>query len=137
VQTKLINLIIEGSKRILGRPIVKKELITSIHLKKIVEKFGSDVKNLYNLRICAMCLVGYAGFLRYNEIANLKMCNLNIFYTYISLNIESSKTDIYRRGNNVIISKTNSSTCPVSWFLRYIELADLKLNSGSVHFSFC
>jgi hypothetical protein len=56
-------------------------------------KIGSDVKNLYNLRICAMCLVGYAGFLRYNEIANLKMCNLNIFDTYISLNIESSKTD--------------------------------------------
>ena len=137
MQTKLINLIIEGSKRILGRPIVKKELITSIHLKKIVEKFGSDVKNVYNLRICAMCLVCYAGILRYNEMANLKMCNLNICYTCISLNIESSKTDIYRRGNNVIISKTNSSTCPVSWFLRYIELADLKLNSGSVHFSFC
>ena len=45
-----------------------------------------------------MCLVGYAGFLRYNEIANLKMCNLNIFDTYISLNIESSKTDIYIEG---------------------------------------
>ena len=104
---------IEGSKRILGRPIVKKAPITSIHLKKIVKKFGSDVKNLYNLRICAMCLVGYAGFLRYNEMANLKMCNLNIFDTYISLNIESNKTDI--------ISKTNSSTCPVSWFLRYID----------------
>jgi hypothetical protein len=48
-------------------------------------------------------------FLRYNEMANLKMCNLNIFDTYISLNIESNKTDI--------ISKTNSSTCQVSWFL--------------------
>jgi len=99
-----------------------------------VEKFGSDVKNVYNLKICAMCLVGYAGFLRYNEIVNLKMCNLNIFDTYISLNIESSKTDIYRRGNNVIISKTNSSTCPVSWVLRNIELADLRLNSDQYIF---
>lgn len=82
----------------------------------------------------AMVLLSYAGFLRYSELANLKMSNLKIFSTYVSLHIEKSKTDVYRRGNNVIISKTNSSTCPVKWLLTYINLANLSFNSDEYIF---
>ena len=90
---KIIILMMEGSKRILSRPVSKKEPITAEHLKLIVQKFGADLKNLMNIRICAMFLLRYAGFLRYSEIANLKMCNLNFFDTYVSLYIEC-KTDV-------------------------------------------
>ena len=89
---KMIILMIEGSKRILSRPVSKKEPITAEHLKHIVQIFGADLKNLMNIRICAMFLLGYAGFLRHSEIANLKMCNLNFFDTYVSLYIESTGT---------------------------------------------
>ena len=70
-----------------------------------------------------MLLLGYAGFLRYSEIANLKMENIKFFPSYIVVNIVSGKTDVYRRGNNVVIAKTNGKACPVSWLLRYISLA--------------
>jgi hypothetical protein len=33
---------------------------------------------------------------------------------HINLNIEKSKTDIYREGKDVIISATNNYTCPVA-----------------------
>ena len=88
-----------------------------------------DRSNLPNVRICAMVLLAFAGFLRYSELANLKMCNLKFFDTHVCLNTGFGKTDVYRRGNNVIISKTNSSSCPVSWLLTYINLAGLVLDS--------
>ncbi|CAG2228960.1 unnamed protein product [Mytilus edulis] len=75
-EDKLIQMMIEGAKRILSKPVLKKEPITADHLQKIVDKIGSDRAHLPNVRICAMMLVGYAGFLRYSEIANLKMCNI-------------------------------------------------------------
>ena len=58
-----------------------KLLLDLTHIKHIVKKFGADLKNLMNIRICAMFLLGYAGFLRNSEIANLKMCNFNFFDT--------------------------------------------------------
>ena len=88
---KLIHMMMEGSKRILGKPVVKKEPISVSHLQKIVEKFGMDRSNLPNVRICAMVLLAFAGFLRYSEFANLKMCNLKFFGTYVCLNIEFGK----------------------------------------------
>ena len=76
-----------------------------------------------------MLLLGYAGFLRYSEIANLKMENVNFFPSYIVVIIVSGKTDVYRRGNNVVIAKTNGKACPVSWLLRYISLAELRYDN--------
>ncbi|CAG2256310.1 unnamed protein product [Mytilus edulis] len=64
-EDKLIQMMIEGAKRILSKPVLKKEPITADHLQKIVDKIGSDRAHLPNVRICAMMLVGYAGFLRY------------------------------------------------------------------------
>lgn len=59
----------------------------------------------------------FAGFLRYSDITNLKMSNLKCHDTYIIVNIRQVKTDVNRRGNNVIVSKTGTSTCPVSWLI--------------------
>jgi hypothetical protein len=42
---------------------------------------------------------------------------------HVNLNIEKSKTDIYREGKDVIISATNNYTCPVAMLSRYLLLA--------------
>ncbi|CAG2239813.1 unnamed protein product [Mytilus edulis] len=118
-EDKLIQMMIEGAKRILSKPVLKKEPITADHLQKIVDKIGSDRAHLPNVRICAMMLVGYAGFLRYSEIANLKMCNIKFFDTYVSLNIETGKTDVYRRELKVIASST-PTLCRL-FFVKAIE----------------
>ena len=52
-----------------------------------------------------MILIAYSGFLRYDELRNLKCCNVKFFEEHISLKIESSKTDQYRSGNEVLIAK--------------------------------
>lgn len=44
--------------------------IIAEHLKHTVQQFGADLNNFMNIRLCAMFLIGYAGFIRYSEIVN-------------------------------------------------------------------
>lgn len=126
-ETKILQLIMEGGKRILCKPVQKKEPITPEILEKLVNKYGNDnVKNdLSCVRICTMFLVAFAGFLRFNELSNLRVKNVNFHDLYMSLHIEKSKTDVYRRGNDVIISCTGNKTCPVFWMKHYLKLTGL------------
>lgn len=64
-------------------------------------------------------------FLIYNELANLRVRNVSFHEMYMSVHIESSKTDVYRRGNDVLIASTGKSTCPVYWTKLYLQLAEL------------
>lgn len=80
--------------------------------------------DLLCVRVCAMFLIGFAGFFRYNELANLRVRNISFHEMYLSVHIESSKTDVYRRGNDVLIASTGKSTCPVYWTF-YLQLAEL------------
>ena len=43
----------------------------------------------------------------------------------MSVHIESSKTDVYRRGNDVLIASTGKSTCPIFWLKHYLKLAGI------------
>jgi diphthamide biosynthesis methyltransferase len=49
--------------------------------------------------------------------------------THVEINISKSKTDIYRRGNKVVIAKTGNKLCPVKFLKKYIEAANLNLHS--------
>jgi hypothetical protein len=79
-------------------------------------------------------LLGFSGFLRYSELANIEMNNIAFFHTHVKIYIEKSKTDIYRRGNSVVIASTNTVFCPVVWLKRYFDFANLQFNSDSYIF---
>ena len=59
----------EGVHRKIGHVIVKKDPITPDILQKIVLLYGNEDCNLKDLRVACMCLLGYAGFLRFSELA--------------------------------------------------------------------
>ena len=76
-----------------------------------------------------MILIGFSGFLRYDEISRLKCCNLKMFDNYVSIQTESSKTDKHRKGHEILISEGDSIACPFKMLKRYIELASIDLSS--------
>ncbi|CAC5380035.1 unnamed protein product [Mytilus coruscus] len=124
---------LEGGKRIFSKPINKKEPVTPEILQMIISKYGID-NDLSSLRICVLCLLGFSGFLRYSELAAIKAKNITIFDSYMSILLEKSKTNIYRRGSSVIISKTGGNLCPVKWLLKYLQLANIELDSDQYIF---
>ena len=130
----------EGSKRITSRPVIKKEPITPEMLKSLVTVYGNNTTNLYHVRTLTMCLIGYAGFLRFSEIVNLRMCDIKFFPDHVLLFIVKSKTDVYKGGSEVFIARTFTSTCPVSMLEKYLSLANIDKTSDEFIFralSFC
>ena len=83
----------EGAIRETSKPVTKKEPISPEHLKLLVKTFGKD-DNLYNLRTLCMCLLGFAGFLRFSELVNLRSADIDIRESCVELNIVKSKTDV-------------------------------------------
>jgi hypothetical protein len=45
------------------------------------------------------------------------MTNLTFYDTHIEILVETSKADIYRQGNTVVIARTNTETCPVLFYV--------------------
>ena len=56
------------------------------------------------------------------------MQNIIFHGSHVELTLDQSKTDIYRRGNIVVIAKTGNDLCPVTWLKKYVQLADLNSN---------
>ena len=73
-----------------------------------------------------MALLAFAGFLRFDELSNLRLKDV-AHSTYFELFIESSKTDQYRNGAVVLIGKTGSELCPWDNLLKYLTQAKLPL----------
>lgn len=128
----VVNLL-ESAKRLRSKKVTKKDIITPDTLKELCSLYeGSD--NIVDIRDLCMILVGFSGFLRYDEISKLKCRNIKLFESYLSIHIDSSKTDKYRKGEGILIAKGDSIACPYRMLQRYIGLAKIDLSSD--HFLF-
>ena len=70
--TPVLTEFLESCKRLLAKPVHKKETITPDILSNLVKKYCSGtIKVLSDNRDVVMCLISFAGFLRFNEVVNI------------------------------------------------------------------
>ena len=98
-QCLLVKQVLEGAKRILAHRTQKKEPITPAILEQLVSKFAGKEASLSDIRIIAICLIGFAGFLRFNQIANLKESDL---MSRFSMNTWNCSLNQARQTNTVM-----------------------------------
>lgn len=125
----LVITVKERAHRSIGHLTVKKEPITSAILHNLVCVYDDEHANLKHIRIACMCLLSYAGFLRYSELSNLMRNHVTFYEQHIKLFLECSNTDVYREGRDVLIFKTDNSTWPVNMLSRYCVLANITPDS--------
>ena len=103
--SNLVKNVLEAAKRKLFNPVVKKQ---PINIELLNKMYSSLYKagNLKNQRTICACLLAYAGFLRSSELLKLKRSDVLINSEYMSVFVESSKTDKYRDGAWILISRT-------------------------------
>ena len=65
------------------------------------------------------------GFLRFSEVIKLSRCDITKNKTFISIFIEKSKTDVYREGSWVYLTKLDTVLCP-------IELVSQDFKKGNI-----
>ena len=84
----------------LASPTVKKQPITSEMLSDMVQVCQPD-PSLGDLRLMAAYLLGFAAFLRYDELSKLRCDDLTFTANFLEIKIRSSKTDQYRQGDTI------------------------------------
>ena len=88
-------------------------------LRKLVN--NSNLQNLLQLRNVCIFVLAFSGFFRIEEVLHLKYGDIHFYNGYVTINIDQSKTDQLRKGNEVVISVgTHDDTCPVKILRRCI-----------------
>ena len=81
----------------LTKPKKRKEPVTAEMLLAMVEAAGPS-PSLTEVRLLAICLVAFAGFLRCEELLKLRCADVTFNTEGMVIHIASSKTDQYREG---------------------------------------
>ena len=115
----------ESAHRMKGRPTVKKEPVAPQLLRRMVNLMAQQSASLLDIRTVSVCLLAFSGFFRFNELAQIRCSDLQFSSTDVRVRVQHSKTDQYRDGNEVLIARTGSSTCPVAMLERYMAMANL------------
>ncbi|KAK2551578.1 hypothetical protein P5673_027557, partial [Acropora cervicornis] len=116
---KLLRNVLEAAKREVAKPVVKKEPVTPEMISSICNRFAGPSANLSDLRLAAICVTAYSAFLRYNELASLRYCDVSFCDTFVKIYVFKRKTDVYRDGAHVLLAKSDFFSCPFHLLNRY------------------
>jgi integrase len=125
--------ILEGAKRKLATPTVKKEPITP-ELLSLMYNSNYKENDLFSQRTICACLLAYAGFLRVSELLQIRRSDITFEATYICIFVPNNKTDIYRDGNSVVIVGTDSNLCPAKNLELYLVWGNILADSNEFIF---
>ena len=125
----LVKSIVAGAQRLLAHQTTKKEPITVSQLEQLVASKADSMASLYNIRSVVICLLAFAAFLRFDELAKLVRSDVKIENDMLKLFIQSSKTDQYRDGALIVVASSRKATCPVAMMNRYLDRAGLSCDS--------
>ena len=115
---------LEGIRRMLARPVQKKEPMTIEMLAELVADTDRHSTST-NIRLTTACLLAFAGFLQFDKLAHLRPADIEISSTMAKIHVQQSKTDQLRKGNEVLIARTGIATCPVAMLARYLSTANI------------
>ena len=82
---------------------------------------ANESSSLSNLRLVTACLFSFKGFIRFDELINLRPCDFTFSHPMFSIRIVHSKTDQLRHGDEVLVARINNRTCPVAMLERYMH----------------
>ena len=109
---------LEGLKQTLAKPVIKKEPITTEMLEAIAQD-ATTSGSLSNLRLATVCLLGFASFLHFDELINLRPCDFELQAEITSIWIVRNKTDQLCQGDRLVVTRIRIRTCPVAMLEQY------------------
>ena len=73
----LVQTTLQGLRRMLAKPVRKKEPVTIEMLSATVDELNKN-ETLVNLRLTTACLLAFTGFLRFNKLVTICCCDVSI-----------------------------------------------------------
>ena len=121
----LVKLAYEGALRMCGGETTKKDPMTVDAVNQVVLKYANKYSNLMDLRFTIVCLLGFAGFMRIEELLQVRLKHLTIFGDRLEIFLPHSKNDQHREGKKIVIAKTFTQFCPVEKVKQFLTEAKL------------
>ena len=96
--SKILSNFLESEKRY--KPTINRKVpVSPDMIKAIVNKYATSAASLQDLRLACSCTLGFAAFLRFDELSNIVPLHLTITSDYWKIFIPHVKNDVYREGN--------------------------------------
>ena len=111
---------------------MKPHIGTEDMIKEIIDKHGSSSVSLKDLRLAAICCIGFVGFFRFDELNRMSPPHLEFFPDYLRIFVPKAKNNVYREGNYVYIQRLSNQCCPVTTLERYIKSSSGRDRNNSV-----
>ena len=119
---------INAAHRILGKaPTNRKLPLEKHHLRLLFDKFA--FATLDKIQILTLIFLGFTGFLRWDDLSRIKLCDISFQESFVAIFLEPRKNDQYRKGSWVYISKSYSKCCPVLLLKRFLAYRKHSQNS--------
>ena len=83
--SKLVKSVLEAAKRGLAKPVSKKEPVTPAMILDICNRFTSPNAYLSDLPLATICVTAYTTFLRYNDLASLRCCDVSFCDSFVKI----------------------------------------------------
>ena len=110
----------QAAQRLLACPRSRKKPLSSKDVLKLYQCL-SRAGDLITLQTLTLLVVGFAGMLRWDDLAGIKVDDVVIKPQYMAIFLEKRKNDQMRHGNWVLISRWNGPCCPVKLVELLIE----------------
>ena len=94
--------LIECAKRTRGNPVYKKKPVDPTIIRSIIDRHGTKEASLTDLRIVAISFLGFAAFLRFNELSNIQPKHLMFCDGFVKILVPRSKQMYIERANMFI-----------------------------------
>ena len=103
----------------------KKDPVTASMLRHLIDTYSHQT-DLMTQRFLLICLLGFAAFMRIEEMLDVKVKDITFYPKYMTINVPKSKNDQTREGNIIYVSEIRSRYCPVAHTAAYITIAKLE-----------
>ena len=115
----------EAAKRMLSQPVQKKKPLSALHVRALVDGFAQPGAQLKDLQTVLLIVLGFAGFLRWNDLSGLLVEHMSFHSSHLLLYLPKRKNDQFYRGHHIHISRSGQPTCPVALTERFLGRSGL------------
>ena len=130
-ESVLVRETLAGLKVQLAKPRQPKDPFQVDHINRLfIMMVRTDLTDVRNVALMGL---SFYAFLRFDDVARLKVCNITLHSTHVEISIEKAKNDQLRQGNVVVIAKREQH-CPVAVLQLYMQLAELQVASDNFLF---
>ena len=118
----VVRAALEAGKRAVGKPVSPKEPLTLDLIQSLAEFYNRPEAKLDQIRFLFTVLIGYAGFMRMDEILSVRCIDISFGEAFMSIFIPKRKNDQHREGHTVDVAFSGKISCPVLITKRLLSL---------------